>query len=302
METTRTAALVYRSIFVALILCLASFTVWRALHPGPQHAHAPAAMRPLDVLIGELIATTFVAVLTIAAAYVERVSLADLGIPLKEAFQRRFWIGALWGFVALSVVIGAMEFMRAADLGHVVDAVPLELKNGVLYALGFIGTALFEELLFRGYLLWLLTRVLGFWPAALVSSLIFGAVHTSNQGEAWYGIVSVMLVGLLFCLFVQRTGNLWFPIGFHFAWDWAETYFYGSPDSGNVASGSLFRTNFHGPVWVTGGSVGPEGSAFCTMTIVLTCVLFAALYRQRKYFPEQVVPKIVEIQVAPEPA
>lgn len=288
-EPVRKAALIYRIIFFVLLSFMAGSAIWHAFHPRPG-VRAQGTLRPEQVLIGELFAVVIVALLTVAGAYLERVELRDFGVPLREAFRGKFWTGALWGFLGLSALIGIMKLLHSADYGSVLDPATLELKNGTLFALGFIGTGIFEELVFRGYLLWFLTRVLGFWPAALVSSLLFGAVHTGNPGEAWYGLLTVVLVGFVFCLMVQRTGNLWFPIGFHAAWDWAQTYFYGSPDSGLLASGSLFRTQFHGPVWITGGTVGPEGSFFCFVVIIAVGVLFGVVYRGRKYWPERVVP------------
>jgi membrane protease YdiL (CAAX protease family) len=100
------------------------------------------------------------------------------------------------------------------------------------------------------------------------------------------GVSAVFAVGLLFCLFVRRTGNLWFPIGFHAGWDWAETYFYGVPDSGTPATGQLFHSSLHGPSWLTGGTVGPEGSLLCFIAIVIMGLLFGYAYRKRLYQPE----------------
>jgi hypothetical protein len=48
----------------------------------------------------------------------------------------------------------------------------------------------------------------------------------------------------------------------HSAWDWGESFFYSVPDSGIVVRGHLFNSRFHGPAWLTGGTVGPEASVF----------------------------------------
>ena len=72
-------------------------------------------------------------------------------------------------------------------------------------------------------------------------------------------------------------------IGFHASWDWGETYFYGVPDSGEVASGHLLNASFSGPSWLTGGSVGPEGSWLCILLILLLGCIFAAWLREVRY-------------------
>lgn len=77
------------------------------------------------------------------------------------------------------------------------------------------------------------------------------------------------IVGILAAFALSRTGNIWFPIGMHAAWDWGETFFYSTPDSGFLAQGHLLNSSFHGPTWLTGGSVGPEGSVFAFVVLAL---------------------------------
>jgi hypothetical protein len=106
-------------------------------------------------------------------------------------------------------------------------------------------------------------------------SLGFGYVHLSNPGESWRGALSAGLIGLFFCFTLLRTGNLWFAVGLHASWDWAESFFYGVPDSGLNIPGHLLSPSFQGPAWLTGGTVGPEGSV---LVFVVIAVLFAAFH------------------------
>ena len=112
-----------------------------------------------------------------------------------------------------------------------------------------------------------------FWPAALVLSVVFGAAHLGNHGENALGVLQVVETGLLFCLTIRRTGNLWFAVGFHAAWDWAETFFYGTPDSGLLGVGRFLNSSVHGPNWLTGGSAGPEGSIIAIFMLLLCALL-----------------------------
>ena len=135
--------------------------------------------------------------------------------------------------------------------------------------MGFVVVALEEEFHYRGYQLSTLTKGIGFWPAAIVLSAVFGFSHLGNSGENWLGIFNASAGGLLFCLLLRRSGDLWMPIGFHASWDWTQTYFYGVPDSGHVLPGHLLAGNFFGPRWLTGGTVGPEGSVLLTLLVIL---------------------------------
>jgi hypothetical protein len=113
----------------------------------------------------------------------------------------------------------------------------------------------------------------GFWLAAWVASTLFGAIHTGNNGENWIGIFAAAAIGFVFAVSVKLTGSAWWAIGFHAAWDWAETYFYGTADSGMQAQGSFMLSKPLGnnPFW-SGGADGPEGSVLVLAVILLTLV------------------------------
>src|SRR5262249_6746703 len=91
-------------------------------------------------------------------------------------------------------------------------------------------------------------------------------------GENALGLANVAAFGLLACLALKRTGNLWLVIGFHASWDWGETYLFGVGDSGHPpAPGHLLSSivSSKSPAWLSGGSVGPEGSALCAALFVI---------------------------------
>jgi len=216
-------------------------------------------------------------------ARLERRTIADYGLPRLQAFGTRTWQGALAGFASISALLGAMRIAGAFHLsGLALRGIEI-WKYALLWGAVFVVVALFEEFFFRGYVLFTLTTGVGFWPAAIVSSAAFGYVHHSNSGETWVGAFAAGMVGLLFCLLLRRTGYLWMAIGFHTAWDWGETYFYGVADSGYVAPGHLFKATFSGPQWLTGGTVGPEGSYLCLGLLVLLWLIFALWLREEKY-------------------
>src|SRR5207237_1715995 len=126
-----------------------------------------------------------------------------------------------------------------------------------------------EDFRSRGYLQVTLTRAIGFWPAAVLLSCEFGWSHRLNAGEQWPGLLAAAFIGFFFCLTLRRTGSLWFAIGFHAAWDWGETFFYGTADSGLVAPGHMFNSTLQGPAWLSGGSVGPEGSVLLFVVVAI---------------------------------
>jgi membrane protease YdiL (CAAX protease family) len=86
------------------------------------------------------------------------------------------------------------------------------------------------------------------------------------------GMISAGLIGLIFCLSLSRTGSLWWALGFHAAWDWAQSFVFGVSDSGIMVEGHLLATHPAGKVLLSGGATGPEGSLF-----VLPILAVAAL-------------------------
>jgi hypothetical protein len=85
---------------------------------------------------------------------------------------------------------------------------------------------------------------------------------------------------------IRRTGTLWFALGYHAAWDWAETFFYGTPDSGLIGVGHFLNTSYHGPTWLTGGSAGPEGSMF-TFLVLCLCAFLIHLRFPNAIYPDR---------------
>jgi len=150
------------------------------------------------------------------------------------------------------------------------------------WAIAFLMVGLCEEFLNRGYLQYTLASGIGFWPAALVMSGFFAFGHAFNPHENLAGVASVVLFGLLLCLFLRRRGNLWCAVGFHAAYDWGQTLF-GVPDSGITPYHNLFNSAFSGPRWLTGGIVGPEASVLTPIALALVALVFSRYYRENRY-------------------
>ena len=120
--------------------------------------------------------------------------------------------------------------------------------------------------------LWLFVKRVegsGFWYAAWVTSTLFGFVHTGNGGENPVGIFQAAFVGIIFCISIKLTGSAWWAIGCHAGWDWAQTYFYGTPDSGMVGQGHLLNSTITGNPFWSGGADGPEGSILGVAALLL---------------------------------
>lgn len=210
-------------------------------------------------------------------------SVADYGLKDTRA-MRNLGVGALCGVALLSCLVlclratGAFVFDGRQLFGWAA------FRYSAVWLCGFLFVGLLEELWFRGYVQFTIARgvrgifrrlgsahasAVGFWAAALLTSFYFGFGHGDNPGESPIGLIAAGLIGLTFCLSIWRSGSLWWAIGFHAAWDWAESFLYGAGDSGSIVQGHLLTSHPAGRALLSGGSTGPEGSLFVLPIIAL---------------------------------
>jgi membrane protease YdiL (CAAX protease family) len=121
----------------------------------------------------------------------------------------------------------------------------------------------------------------GFWQAVWVTTTLFGYGHVFNPGESWVGISQVEFIGFIFCVSIRLTGSAWWAIGCHAAWDWAETFFYGTADSGRVGTGHFLTTSPKGNLLMSGGAAGPEGSLLVLGVMLLLLVAIIVIYGRK---------------------
>ncbi len=214
---------------------------------------------------------------------IERRPLSLYGLPFRDAFRGKFWIGVLFGAVALTGILLCMGVVGAFRIDALATTGIAALEAAILWALAFLCVGLFEEFMFRGYVQFTLTTGTGFWIAAAITSLLFGFLHIGNHGENALGIISVVCFALFHCVTLRQTGNLWMSVGFHATWDWSESFLYGVPDSGTTTWHPLFMMTFKGPVWLTGGNDGPEGSVIALVAVCIMTVLVYWLYPAPQY-------------------
>src|ERR1700687_3078078 len=151
-----------------------------------------------------------------------------------------------------------------------------------IWAAAVLLVGLVQRLSYRGPTQLMLKEGIGFVPAATFLSVGFGAIHLGNPGEGLVGAASVVVVGLFLAFTLKRTGNLWFAIGLHASFDFGETFLFSVPNSGIVMDGHLSNSSLHGAKWLTGGTVGPEGSVFSFITMGLLAVIVHYCYPPKK--------------------
>ena len=260
---------------------LAAVPAWqRPLRAAFARAHASSQMPPWLVSFQEALLLACALAASAIMTELEGRPLRTIGLqPGRRVCDLAS--GFAVGFALLSVLVGALLVSGGARLFAPTQPVALVVRSGGAWLAAALLIGCAEEIAFRGYLFATLRETYGFWTAALAVTLAFGAAHGLNVGENPTGLITAALASLLFCLAIRRTGTLWWVIGMHAAWDWAESYFYGSADSGMRSFGRLLTLQPQGGLYLSGGRDGPEGSFLCLIVLLAAIVALPLLLPDR---------------------
>lgn len=271
-------------IFVAIVLTLsflADLVATKIIHFDQR-----AFLDPISFIYAESQGLVLVLLATWIMSRIEHRRFAAYGVPsVRQSFGRDFWIGIIWGSASTSAVIGLIAVFGGYRVhGFAIHGATL-WHFTLLWLIASLMIGFAEELQSRAYLLATLADGLGFWTAAILLSIGFGALHYFfKPHERWEDFASTGLLGLFGCLTLRRTGSLAFVIGFHAAFDFANMFVFSGQNAGEFAVGHLLDTTWQGPDSLTGGLLGPEASWMVFPVIAAMFALFAALYR-RVQFP-----------------
>lgn len=187
------------------------------------------------------------------------------------------------GAALVSLAVGLVALLG----GYRVDGV--QFGVGLLTGLAIgVGAGFAEEIFFRGVLLRLIDKQLGSWWAIGLTSVLFGALHLGNPGaSAWGAIAITIQAGLMLGAAYLLTRRLWFAIGIHVGWNLVQSSIFSINVSGSgYGSGGLLQSRLEGPVWLSGGEMGIEGSVICVLIGLVAGVwLLVLAYRRGQLLP-----------------
>jgi len=257
----------------------------KALHPGTAAA-ADAPLPFLPFFLTEGIVFSVFLLISWWMALIERRRITVFGLGGQRPVSRLLF-GAFWGFASVSLLVGTLYGLHLLSFDSRLLHGFAALGWGAALLVGFLLLGCFEEYSFRGYFQFTLTRglvglgnrissrygrAIAFWIASAMISSLFLYAHSFNSGEDKIGLAVVFCASFTFLFALWRTGSLWWAIGFHMTWDWAQSFLYGVPDSGAMFQGHLYATHALGNPILSGGTVGPEGSILAIPIFALAMV------------------------------
>ncbi|MGY2734672.1 CPBP family intramembrane glutamic endopeptidase [Sphingomonas sp. UYP23] len=210
--------------------------------------------------------------------------LADF--PLVGPAMGRMTLGGL--AIGLLVMVGAILAILGLDSATVRPS-GQSVGSAILHGSAWLGFdflgATGEELAGRVAVLLVALPLVGRRGAILASGILFAGIHMGNPGATWFWLLRLFVQGLLLAYAVFRTGSFWWSTGYHTGWNWASAPLFGAAGSGYLDQGHMFDFTPTGPVWITGGAVGPESSIFAYIAMLAALLLLVKTTRRTAKAP-----------------
>jgi len=240
-----------------------------------EHMHLIDAQENPVGLLGfvAFLVVPFVALAAVILAwvhFVERRSFASIGLA-PDRTLRTLVRGHLAGDLMMAAIVAGIWIAGGLAAGAYAPAfVSLtSLASIALLLLGFVVQSGTEELLFRGWMLSAIAAKFGIPAGIVVSSLVFTFLHFDSHAPVLF-FVNVFLFAVFACAWALRTGNIWGVMGWHAGWNWLLGVGFGLRVTGldTHMPALLVKLTQSGPVYLTGGAQGCEGSIVCTVVLV----------------------------------
>lgn len=198
----------------------------------------------------------------------------SVGLAFHPRWKNELLLGVAAGAAMILLAAAAECLGGAASFSLALASPGRVFLAGIFFLVLLTVVAVDEELIFRGYPFQRLVEITGPVLAVLISSAVFGLAHFRNPFHTWISTLNTIVVGFLLAICYLRTHALWLPIGIHFAWNFVQGFVLGLPVSGVVFPDSILHAKISGPLWLTGGAYGPEGSILCLGVIAAGTVYF----------------------------
>ncbi|MEO5777328.1 MAG: CPBP family intramembrane glutamic endopeptidase [Flavobacterium sp.] len=266
----------FTRVILGLLVCFAAFII-------AQNAAAKLLeLTTLDKDFRNLFKGIIASIAVIAAykffyRWIEKREVTEIS---TKGIARSLLAGLLLGVVLQSLTIlviylsGGFKLVAVNPLSFVI--IPLTVAFSV---------AIFEEILLRGIIFRIVEEKLGSVIALVISAIVFGALHLANPNSTVLSATCVTIeAGLLLGTAYIYTRNLWFPIAFHFAWNFLQSGIFGAITSGNEKTSSLLTTEITGSKLITGGGFGPEATIQATLFCLIATLILLYLNKVQHKF------------------
>ena len=205
---------------------------------------------------------TMVIMLWLFMRFIDKQPLIEIGFQTKGRLKE-FNYGLILG-----LLIMAFAYVFLSLIGEIVfENYTFDLQKIFLSIILFIGVSIFEEVIFRGYMLKNLLESFNPYVALFISSIFFSLIHGSNPNVTAIGLCNIFLAGFFLGASYIFTKNLWFPIALHFSWNFFQSMFgfkVSGLDSYSIIEFTIPENNI-----LNGGEFGFESSLLSIIILII---------------------------------
>jgi len=207
---------------------------------------------------------------------VERRTLATIGFSGDRAIHR-FAAGLMLGILMMGGVVGLIAAFGGYHLVSLAPAFSDIRSLGWIFALlvCFALQASVEEFIFRGWLLSTVARRSNVIVGIIATSIPFTLLHFS-RGQPILSIVFTFAFSVFACALAIKSKSIIGAMGWHTGWNWFGGTAFDVPITGfdTKVPALVAELQPKGPIFLTGGAEGPEGSIFA-LVLMLVGILVA---------------------------
>jgi len=204
--------------------------------------------------------------------FIDKQPFIQIGLQTKGRLKE-FNYGILLGFIIM-----ATAFLFLFSINEIVfNNFSFNLYKVLLSFILFVGVSIFEEVVFRGYLLKNLLESFNPFVALFISSIFFSLIHGSNPNVTTLGLCNIFLAGFFLGASYVFTKNLWFPIALHFSWNFFQAMFgfnVSGLDSYSIIEFTITENNI-----LNGGEFGFESSVLSLVIILFSTILIWKFFK-----------------------
>lgn len=186
--------------------------------------------------------------------FIEKKNIDVLGVIPYPNRILQFFIGFVFMMLLCLFMVTAETYILNVEW---------EQKETINYSLILqsflyhIRSALTEDLIFRGAILYVLIQRMGSKIAILLSALCFGVYHVFSYGMMGEGIIPIVYVvlvtgftGYVWAFTFYKTKSIMLGLGFHLGYNFLMTFFYESYPYGELIFIELSKTSLQDWNWI----------------------------------------------------
>ena len=187
--------------------------------------------------------------------------LLDIIKPTKEKqSMSHLGVGLLLGFLTNFFCIVCALIHGDIKLSPHFSASDIPLMLFALLCVFFQSTS--EELWCRGFMMHRINVHYPLWVGIVVNSIVFGLLHSFNDGITALAMADLIICGLAYSLLCWYSGSILTCFGIHTMWNFTQNFIFGLPNSGLVSECSIFHLDAASGIsnWIYSYEFGVEGA------------------------------------------